>query len=170
MGIVVNRSVVRGSHGAAAEIGFVRFGADPLAITKNCRGPLEETTSGPYVAVGYLQRSEIEATSLEVLALAGADDPHATAVIDDEPRNMLPAIATVSVVLDPEMLVLGGSIGSRFELLSLIRHWISRFGHHGVVVHTILLGECAAVVDAIETATQTAIALSRKEQSACAAH
>ena len=166
MGVVINRSLVRGSRGAAGEIGFLPFGADPLDATNHLRGPLEEATSGAHMVADYFQRCGMLVTSLEVFARAMVGDAQASAVVDEEARNIARAIVAVSAVLDPEMFVLGGGIGSRLELLSPIRRWISRFGHDDVVVQTSQLGERAAVVGALEIAIQTARAASRRENTA----
>lgn len=166
MGIVVDGSLVRGSHGAAGEIGYLPFGADPLDVANHFRGPLEEVTSGAHISAEYLQLTGIRATSPEVFTAAAAGNPHARAVLDDEARNVARAIVAVAAVLDPDMFILGGGIGSRPEMLPLIRKWTSRFGHPDLMVHTSQLRDRAAVVGAVEIAIQTAHAAARKEQSA----
>jgi glucokinase len=165
MGIVVDGSLLRGSRGAAGEIGFLPFGADPLDIANHFRGPLEEVTSGAHISANYLRRMGIKLTSPEVFAAASAGDAHAAAVIDHEGRNIARAIVAAAAVLDPDMFVLGGGIGSRQELLPLVRQWISRFGHEGLEVHISQLGERAAVIGAVELAIDSALT-SRKEQPA----
>lgn len=123
MGIVLNGTLYRGSRGAAGEIGFLPFGPDEcLQSTQNMSdsylGMFEETTSAEGI-VRQAQQLGLPAllSAKQIFDAASQGDATALAVITQEGQRLAPAIAAITAILDPELIVLGGGIGQRCELL-----------------------------------------------------
>ena len=69
-------------------------------------------------------------------------------------RLLAQAIQAVCAILDPEIVVLGGSIGSRPDILDGIRRNAMRLGGDGLPVETSLLGSRATLIGAISLAQE----------------
>jgi predicted NBD/HSP70 family sugar kinase len=166
MGIVLDGKLLRGSRGAAGEIGFLPFGTDPLDRTNHLRGPLEEAASGGSIADNYAHRTGLDVPTAEVFRRASEGDRDAAEVIDAEARFLAQSIVAVVAILDPERVVLGGGVGSRPELLAPIQNWLARFGHPDVIVQTSRLAERASAIGAVDIAIHAAVSQVRKEHIA----
>lgn len=155
MGIVVDRRLIRGARGQAGEIGFLPFGTDPFDARNRLRGPLEEAVAGQSIGLRYAERAGRSATTREVFALVDADD-RARSILDSVSQSLATAIVAVQAVLDPGLVVLGGGIGSRPEILTRTRHWLGELGRPDLVVEPSRLGERAGVVGAVHLAVNAA--------------
>jgi glucokinase len=152
MGIVVDGRLCRGAHGAAGEISYLPIGADPFDPAIHTRGALEEAVAGAAIAARYQEATGEQATVPTVFERAAAGDGSARAAVEDEARLIALAVVAVTAVLDPELVVLGGGIGSRAELLGPVRRWIGRLRTGGPVVTTSVLGHRAGLIGAIAVA------------------
>lgn len=152
MGLVLHGQLVRGARGAAGEIGLLPFGTDPLDPANHRRGPLEEAVSGGAIAARY--GSGLGAK--EVFERAASGEVRAIAVLDETAGWVSRSIVAVDAVVNPEVFVLGGGIGSRPELLPLVRRWLARLGKPDLDVRISALGELAPVVGAIRLAIDAA--------------
>jgi glucokinase len=92
----------------------------------------------------------------ELFAAAAAGDPVAKAVVDGEGRLLARAVAAVGAVLDPELVVLGGAVGARPEILTPTRRWLARLLPDPVPVHTSVLRHRAALIGALFLALRSA--------------
>lgn len=121
MGIILNGALYRGSRGAAGEIGFLPFGADEAVeesanISESYLGMFEEATAaGAIVRQG--QKFGLPSSARQIFDAAQQGDEKALAVVEQEGFLLAQAVAVVTAVLDPELIVLGGGIGQRGELL-----------------------------------------------------
>ncbi len=88
--------------------------------------------------------------------LAAQGNPAARAVVDDVARRLGTAIAAVCAILDPELVVLGGGIGSSPLLLSPVRGAAASLVPITARIETSLLGDRAALQGAIAVALHTA--------------
>lgn len=156
MGIVVNRKLVRGVHGAAGEIGFLPIGADPLEWSNQVRGPLEELVSARGLEENYFTISGARRLSREVFTLAESGDGPASRALDELARWTTAAIVAAVAVLDPGAVVLGGGVGTRPELLSRITDWLPRYGLTDLEVQISSLGVHAPVIGALFAANEYA--------------
>jgi len=152
MGIVSAGTLLRGAHGAAGEIGFLPIGSDPLDPANRRRGPLEEMVAGDALTRRYAVVTNEVISSQEVFLRAEAGDPAAIATVNEHAKWIAIAIVTVAAVLDPEIFVLGGGIGSRKELLRLIFDWLARLGNSVLDVRISELGNSAPVAGAVRLA------------------
>lgn len=157
MGIVLNGEIYTGSSGAAGEVGFLPIGVDdPFDAHFQIRGPFESAASGSGLT-GRLRElfderpSSLSPDSTLPRAFAAATDGDDVAVqlVDHEAKLLALAIAAVTAVLDPELVVLGGGIGSNRVLLPAIRRHTGRLLPRQPRIEISGLGEHAAFHGAI---------------------
>lgn len=153
MGIVAGGRLVRGSRGAAGEIGYLPFGTDALAPENHVRGPLEEAVAGDALDRRYQRASGQHLSTREIFTKARGGNAEAIAAVDDEARWVAAALVAVNAVLDPEVFVIGGGIGSRKELLPYIQTWLKRHGSP-LDIRTSELGHHAPVAGAVRLALE----------------
>jgi predicted NBD/HSP70 family sugar kinase len=157
MGIMSRGEILRGVNGAAGEIAYLPLAADPFAPQSRERGAFELAVAGRTIAERYARNSGARLSVPEVFDLASqAGDRRAQQVLDDEARNIALGIAAVTAVLDPGLVVLGGGIGFRDELLQPVRAWLDRLLPVCPRVETSHLGYRASLVGAIACASQAA--------------
>lgn len=152
MGIVANGTLVRGVTGAAGEIGYLPIGADPFDPTNHRRGPLEEKLAGHTLADRYQLSTGHTVTTRDVFDRVATGDEHAIAAVDDEAKYLALALVAVNAVLNPEIVVLGGGIGSRTELLQPLTSWLTKLGSPVLDIRLSELGHRAPVVGAARLA------------------
>ena len=123
MGIVINGALYRGASGAAGEIGFLPFGLDEDLeesgkISDTFLGMFEEATVAKAI-VRQAQKLGLPASlsPRQIFDAAQQGDSKALAVVEQEGYRLALAIASITAVLDPELIVIGGGIGQRGELL-----------------------------------------------------
>jgi predicted NBD/HSP70 family sugar kinase len=153
MGIIADGKLLRGARGAAGEIAYLPIGGDPYDPRGFTLGTLETAVGSRAILQRYRGYGGTAASNVRDVfaALAGGDEA-AVAAIDETARLIAPAIVAVNAVLDPEVVVLGGSIGVRLELFERIRHYLALCGHVRPRIEVSLLGNRAALVGAIGTA------------------
>lgn len=166
MGLVLGGAVVRGSRGAAGEIGYLPFGTDVLDPLNHRRGPLEEAVSGAAIAAHYREQVGATRSVPEIFELAEADDPAASMVLDAEAELLARAIVAVVAIVDPAMVVFGGGVGSRPALVELVQGWLPRLGHPAIDVRVSQLGQRATVIGALELARDAAGSFRERESMA----
>jgi predicted NBD/HSP70 family sugar kinase len=115
MGLVLDGQLHKGVHGAVGEIGFLPLNADGLLDVSDARrrGPMEAAASAAGV-VRAARRNGMggRLSAQRVFEAAAAGDEAAVAVVVEEAGLVARAIASVVLVADPELVVLGGGIGS----------------------------------------------------------
>jgi len=134
-GIVLNGELYRGSRGAAGEVGFLPIGADPFALAAGTHsGALERRLSGDAIVAHARALAATVPTELaepyttpQLFDAARRGDPLGRAVTDYAAREIALVVATLGVVLDVGLVMLGGGIGSRSEfLLGAVREFLSQ--------------------------------------------
>ena len=83
------------------------------------------------------------------------DDPHATAVLEETGRLVALSIVALQAILDLELIVLGGSIGVREELVNIITKQIRRHFHAPIQIAVSKLGNQAGLIGASVSAHRT---------------
>ncbi|GAA0599467.1 ROK family protein [Kutzneria viridogrisea] len=161
MGIVLDGKLFRGAHGAAGEVGYLPYGwtgEDEGGWTPSAPGLLEEAAAANSVVALARERGLSGARSArEVFALARAGDAGALAVVEQEARRLAFLVASVSAVIDPELVVLGGGIGANTELLTgPMEQALRRIGPLFPRIVPGELGEDAVLTGAIATALRAA--------------
>lgn len=154
MGIVANGTLVRGATGAAGEIGYLPIGADPFHSDNHRRGPLEEKLAGHTLADRYELSTGHTVTTRDVFDRVVTGDAHAIAAVSDEAKYLALALVAVNAVLNPEIVVLGGGIGSRTELLHPLTSWLAQLGSPVLDIRLSKLGHRAPIVGAARLALE----------------
>ena len=161
VGIVKNGVLIRGAHGGAGEIGYLPIGASSDS-TRGIRGQFEWLVGGAaYERAAQTLFSSGRGTDL--LSLAGGDpakvdarliyraaesgDSEAFSIVDQILDYTAAGVASVSSVLDPELVILGGGIsqagtwmldllGRKLETLTPIhpRILLTRLGDDAVLI------------------------------------
>jgi predicted NBD/HSP70 family sugar kinase len=121
MGIVVDGRLFRGAHGAAGEVGYLPYGwvdTDSEGWTPSTPGILEQAAAAnSVVQLAKEQGVRNAGSAREVFQLARQGDAGALAVVEQEATKLAFLVASVSAVIDPELVLLVGGIGSNTDLL-----------------------------------------------------
>jgi glucokinase len=127
-GIISGGRLQRGAQGSAGDLGHVRvpFGRDtPRHGDEDA--DLEALASGPAIARWIIEQGTQAATSADVLALARAGNATAVAAIRQAGRDLGEVLATCVNLLNPSVLVIGGSIARAGEhLIAGVREVVYR--------------------------------------------
>ena len=159
--VVLSGRPLRGAHHLAGEIGHMPVpGADGLGCPCGRPGHLEALAAGPAILRRYLQLGGDPACrdTRDVVARASAGEALAGKVVEDAAAAVGRAIAGLSTVLDPEVVVVGGGVARAGDL------WWSAMERavraevvdvlNGLPVVPATLGTVAAVVGAARGAYQ----------------
>ena len=154
LGIVVGGRVLRGANGAAGELARLPYPWD------DGREPRHEALE-EYIGARSLLRRAAEAwedadgpcprTAEHLFALAGEGRPAARAVVGRHATDVGRLAAAVTAVLDPGMIVLGGSTGADPQLLPGVRAELARLSWPTEVVSS-TVGDLGTVVGAARLA------------------
>jgi predicted NBD/HSP70 family sugar kinase len=157
MGVVIDDEVVRGAHGAAGEICYLPIGTDPFDERHRLHGGLEDEIGAAAIVAAWRDADgAAPASPEEVFERARAGEPAALRIVDNVARHLGVAIATICSVVDPELVVLGGGIGSNALLLAPVRATAAALFPLTVRIETSMLGEKAALQGAIAIALREA--------------
>jgi predicted NBD/HSP70 family sugar kinase len=153
VGIVIDGELYRGARGAAGEVGYIPWPGDG-ASRRSERGRLEEATSAAAVVVSAREagmRGELTAKSVFDAARRG--NPKALKAVDVEAWRIAQLLATITAVVDPEFIVLGGGLGASADLLRpRIETSLQELSPLETRVEESELGQDAIVLGAIATA------------------
>jgi len=153
LGLYVNGQLVRGENGAAGEIGYLPIGGDPLQAESRLQGCLEYQVGATGVIRRYREAGGSHVDSVrQVFERAQAGDSLATSVIDETARLTGLAAATVIATVDPQLIVLGGSVGARPDFADKVARVLLRLAQRPVEIRTSTLGKRAGVVGALSVA------------------
>jgi predicted NBD/HSP70 family sugar kinase len=156
LGLIINGELVRGAGGSAGEVGFLPIGCDldtPEALE---RGAFENAAGSQRMLSDYRRRSGARvATVRKIFDRHLGGDPHASAVLEETGRLVALSIVALHAILDLELIVLGGSIGVREELVNIITKQIRRHFHAPIEVAVSKLGNQAGLIGASVSAHRT---------------
>ena len=119
MGIVIGGELYRGHSGAAGEVGYLPLaGTDPVRPRSRRLGALDET-AGASAVVDRGRRLGMAGplTAKRVFEAARLGDAKARKVVAYESERIALTVAAATAILDPELVILGGGIGSNGDLL-----------------------------------------------------
>lgn len=116
--VVVDGRPVAGAAGLAGEIGHTPVRPEGIECACGQRGCLESYASAAAIARGYGGGVSAE----QVVALAGRGDQRATRIWSEALDTLSLALASYTLFLDPELVVLGGGLaGAGAELVDPLR-------------------------------------------------
>jgi predicted NBD/HSP70 family sugar kinase len=152
-GIVLGGRLHRGATGMAGEIGHVQVGEDGTVCRCGNRGCLETLVAAPVLA-GLLQPAyDEELTTGRILELELAGEAGVRRVLNDAGRTVGRALADLCNSLNPEAVVLGGSLGRSQALTDGVRAAIDRYSQPAAAAAVRVvpgqLGDRAEVMGAI---------------------
>src|ERR1700722_7382911 len=133
LGLYINGQLVRGENGAAGEIGYLPLGGDPLQAETRLQGCLEYQVGATGVVRRYREAGGLEVDSVQqVFERAQAGDALATEVVGGTARVTGLAAATVIATVDPQLLVLGGSVGARPDFADKVARVVGQLARQPV--------------------------------------
>jgi predicted NBD/HSP70 family sugar kinase len=119
LALVIDGRLYRGAHGAAGEIAYMPLGmGDPHDPANRRRGAFEEAAAAAGI-VRIARKLGMRMPLSPEIIFTAARRGHVVAsrVVQEEAERLALAIATVTPVLDPELVILGGGIGRNGDLL-----------------------------------------------------
>ncbi|WP_413230101.1 ROK family transcriptional regulator [Kitasatospora herbaricolor] len=184
MGVVSGGKLQRGAHGAAGEIGFLPLpggrragagagrggdqgGGDQQGVDRTDQrggdhdqrpGMLESAASAESVVRSAKEFGVRGAsTAKQVFDAARAGDPAALAAVQRQAEQLAYAVAVVSSVIDPDLVVLGGGMGQSSDLLlDRVEEALHALTPLRPRLAPSLLGDEAVLIGALSTALRTA--------------
>jgi predicted NBD/HSP70 family sugar kinase len=126
-GIVLGGRLHRGATGIAGELGHVQVGEDGQVCRCGNRGCVETMVSASRL-LELLQPAYDETLTIEhVLALDTEGDAGVRRVLSDAGRTVGRAVADLANSLNPELVVVGGTLGGSLSLVEGLRSSIDRY-------------------------------------------
>jgi len=158
-GLVLNGELFRGHAGAAGEVGYLPLATeDPRDPVSRRLGALDAAAGATgVVAAARDLGMEGPLSAKRVFAAARRGDPVAQRVVELEAGRIALAIAAIVPVIDPELVVLGGGIGSNGDLLlERVESELASISPFRPRIDVSVLGEEASLHGAVATALQSA--------------
>ncbi|MQY10721.1 N-acetylglucosamine repressor [Streptomyces sp. RB5] len=158
MGVVAGGELFGGAHGAAGEIGFLPLDGPPASGAAPRRGILESAVSADAVVTAARALGMAgPLTARRVFAAARAGRAPAAAAVRQEGERLALVVASVTAVLDPDLVVLGGGIGRNADLLlAPVSETVHRLTPFRPRVAPSEVGEDAVLLGAVTTALRVA--------------
>ncbi len=143
-GVVLRGELLPGSHGAAGELDLLRpvaSGSDPSAPA--IRAYAAELQAG---RAGGKRGTD----TVQIFARAREGDPWALGIATEVARRICAHIVPIAAIIDPELIVLGGGIGSNGDLLiPRLREMLAEALPYPPAVQSSELGDRAVIAGAI---------------------
>jgi len=119
LGLVIDGRLRRGAHGAAGEIAYLPLGTgDPKDPANRRRGSFEEAAAAAGIVREARRLGMREPVTVEtIFSAARRTNPTARRVLKIEAQRLALAIAAVTPVVDPQLVIFGGGIGRNADLL-----------------------------------------------------
>ena len=158
MGLVHNGELVRGAHGAAGEVAYLPLpgSVPPAQRVGRGREPLAAEAGGYGVLAAVRARRSWPGTRpstvAELFEQAAAGLPAACEVVEAEARQLGLTVASACAVFDPELVLLGGGVGSNPLLLPVVRETVAAHAPFPPRIETSALGEAASLTGALSVA------------------
>jgi predicted NBD/HSP70 family sugar kinase len=153
VGLIVNGQIARGARGAAGEVAYLPIGDDLHSAEARRVGAFELEVGASGILRRYHDQSRSRVGSVrELFDRLQNGDAAALAVIEGGARSLALAITALSAVLDPELIVLGGSVGIRPELVERVKAALPDYFARPADVRVSALGARAGLVGALSLA------------------
>jgi len=139
--IITDGRLYRGLHNSAGEVGHITLDRQGESCSCGSRGCVETYVSGPWLARHYERAIEREGSGQsqqpitgELVARLAADgDALATQIITQAGEALGVAIASMAMILDIELYVVGSSVAKSGDLLlEPARKTVPRYSHQSV--------------------------------------
>jgi predicted NBD/HSP70 family sugar kinase len=154
-GLILGGSLVRGAANAAGEMGFLPLGSDPFSLESLRVGAYERIVATHGIVDRYAVVSGQKISVPEIFERAASGEAAAASIIEETARYVACGVASICAIANPQMVILGGSIGLRPEILERVKVFLPQCFPYPVELVAGELGPRAALVGA------TAIGLSQ---------
>ena len=144
-GLIVNGALLRGSRGAAGEIGHLSI--DPAGPRCECgqRGCIEAFAGG--AALARRSGSDLPHPLRQVLAAAGTGDQRAVELRDGFAMGVAAAVRALVLSADVERVILGGGVTALGDdLVDLVRTALRATAEHSPFLRSLRLAERVSVL------------------------
>jgi glucokinase len=115
-GLLINAKVYAGSQFSAGEVGYMMTDKnvliDGFTPARPGYGYLSTQAGGFGIAFKYKEETGRSVTTKQLFKLAEKGDQAAEKIIDDGVRHLTAAIINAAAILNPEVILLGGGVGS----------------------------------------------------------
>ena len=148
LGLILDGKLHRGSHGGAGEIAFMTLGSDGSVDPKDARrrGWLDSAASAAGVVRAARQaKMSGVVTARRIFELAEQGDALCGGIVADEANLIARAIASITAVVDLDLVVLGGGIGQADYFVELVKQELRSLVRLPIAVRASALGEDAIV-------------------------
>jgi len=153
LGLIVNGQLVRGARGAAGEIAYLPIGRDLESLDARTVGAFELEVGAAGILRRYHSGGAHPVGSVrELFDRLESGDASALKTIEATARTVALALTAVEAVVDPQLIVLGGSIGIRPELVERVRLALHFFFARTVDIRVSALGARAGLIGAVSLA------------------
>ena len=152
MGIVAGGRLLRGANGAAGELGHLPVAVDRAAAAPGALGPLEAIAGGAGLAARWSAHERRAASARDAFEAAARGDAAARRLLDDQARALAAGIRAVQALLDPALIVLGGGIGARADVVERVQKALAAHARPAPPVEASALGEDAGLMGAVAVA------------------
>jgi glucokinase len=157
MGLIVDGHLLHGRTGAAGEIGYLPFGADPFAETpQHPGGSFEAAVGSDAIRRSFRERGGEDRDVRDIFELAETGDTRAAAVVDRTLRDVALGVGAVISLIDPGIVVIGGGIGARPGVAETIGGLTATLVPTACRVVASALGDRAGVIGALAYAREQA--------------
>lgn len=149
-GVLVDGKLLRGARGAAGEVSYLPLGGDPFDPELRAKGVFEAAAAATGIVARYAAAGGTPGLSVrDIFDRAAAGDTSARDTLAETARLLAQGIAAICAVVDPERVVLGGSIGIRPEMRDLIEPALRRCLIDPPPVECSSLGNRATLIGAL---------------------
>lgn len=155
-GVFIDGQLIRGAKGGAGEIAFLPLFGDLNDSWSVENGLLESVVGTKGIIRRFIQLSKhsSEITVKEIFELAKNGDANAITVVDDIGKYLGYACASLTAIADPELIIIGGGIGSNPVLLPIIKKWANKLLPFEVKISSTQLDVRAGVIGAAAFAAE----------------
>ena len=152
LGQMVHGQMLRGASGTAGEVAALPIGANPFDPATFATGALESTVSAASLVAAYEARGGARGQTLH--DLFAADDPRFQDILDRLAERLALTVMSIAAITDPEIVVFGGSVGQRSDIVSRVSAQLQRVPHPMPECRISRLGNRAGVLGAVWLARQ----------------
>ena len=159
LGLILDGKLHRGSHGGAGEIAFMTLGSDGSVDPKDARrrGWLDSAASAAGVVRAARQaKMSGVVTARRIFELAEHGDALCGGIVADEANLIARAIASITAVVDLDLVVLGGGIGQADYFVELVKRGLRSLVRLPIAVRASALGEDAIVLGSLAVGAEHA--------------
>ena len=172
MGLVIDGRLHRGSRGFAGEVAYLPIGQDPETTEARRFGALEVAAGTAGIRRQLTQalsaHTESGSASAQTLLTEDADvhaifeaartgDAVGNMLVDHEALLLSHAILAIATVIDPELVIITGGIGSDPLLIERVRARLDVISPHRIRVERSILGDRCGVIGALAAARMSGI-------------